>query len=413
MSSVAIHAHELGKQYVIGSRQGQKSGFSGRAVRIYPKEQDIIWALRDVSFEVKQGEVLGVIGRNGSGKSTLLKILSRITKPTKGEADIHGRVGSLLEVGTGFHPELTGRENIRLNGALLGLKKAEIDRHFDAIVAFAEVEQFIDTPVKRYSSGMYMRLAFAVAAHLECEILLVDEVLAVGDFSFQQKCFSKMNEVSRTGRTVLFVSHNIASILNLCTKALLLDRGQLRISGDPQSVVDDYLNASMSTEGEVGFAARSADTERDFSFLAVRILDESGRPTTNVDVNKGCTVDLEYAVRHPIAGLQVGFELWTSSGVCVLCTTDMDYEPERRMAVSSQGRYQASCRLDSTMLRPGRYWISLGASVPGMRALDEVQPAISFEVVDTGSVEYKLAQGRRGAIAPILRWKSTRLEVKT
>jgi lipopolysaccharide transport system ATP-binding protein len=407
MGNVAIRAHELSKQYVIGSRQGQKRGFNGRDADSHQQENDAIWALRDVSFEVKQGEVLGVIGRNGSGKSTLLKILSRITKPTKGEADIHGRVGSLLEVGTGFHPELTGRENIRLNGALLGLRKVEIDRHFDAIVAFAEVERFIDTPVKRYSSGMYMRLAFAVAAHLECEILLVDEVLAVGDFLFQQKCLSKMNEVSRTGRTVLFVSHNIASILNLCTKAILLDRGHLRISSDPQSVVDEYLNGSMSTEGQTGFADRSADTERDFVFLAVRILDESGHPTTQVDLNKGCTVDVDYAVRHPIAGLQVGFELWTIPGICVLCTTDLDSEPVRRSAVSSTGRYRASCRLHSAVLRPGRYWIDLGASVPGMHALDEVQTAITFEVVDTGSVEYKLTQGRRGAIAPILKWEST------
>ncbi len=408
MDEVAISAHGLSKQYAIGNRLPKWNGLKRTTSSGPGTHEQSIWALRDVSFELNQGEVLGIIGRNGSGKSTLLKILSRITKPTTGDAKIHGRIGSLLEVGTGFHPELTGRENIRLNGAVLGMRQAEITRHFDAIVAFAEVEKFIDTPVKRYSSGMYMRLAFAVAAHLQCEILLVDEVLAVGDFAFQQKCLSKMDEVSKAGRTVLFVSHNIAAVLNLCTEAILLDEGRMGASGTPRAVVDEYLNGSRPIDGEAYFSDPYAHTSTsEFKFLAVRVLDERDQPTAHVDLTKGCRIEIEYAVHRPITGLQVGFELWAGSGICVLCTTDLDWGPIKHAPLREQGIYRASCRLEPFMFRPGRYWIGLGASVPGTRALDEVPLAISFEVVDTGSVEFKLTQGRRGAIAPILKWKST------
>ena len=236
--------------YEIGATQGQHNTFRDRlvegakslvlrqAVSAKPTE---FWALKDVSFEIKRGEVVGIIGRNGAGKSTLLKILSRITEPTTGLARIHGRVGSLLEVGTGFHPELTGRENIYLNGAILGMQRAEIARKFDAIVDFAGIEKFIDTPVKRYSSGMYVRLAFAVAAHLETEILLVDEVLAVGDAAFQKKCLGTMDQVARSGRTILFVSHNMAAIENLCTSAILLESGSVVMQGDSHRVIHHYL----------------------------------------------------------------------------------------------------------------------------------------------------------------------------
>ncbi|MCX7841001.1 MAG: ABC transporter ATP-binding protein, partial [Anaerolineae bacterium] len=259
MTDIAIRVEHLSKRYYIGKVQKRHdtlrdaisdfrfriSDWLSRAVThhspLATRNSDTIWALRDVSFEVKRGEVIGIIGRNGAGKSTLLKILSRITEPTEGRAIINGRVGSLLEVGTGFHPELTGRENIYLNGAILGMKKAEIDRKFDEIVAFAEVEKFLDTPVKHYSSGMYVRLAFAVAAHLEPEILLVDEVLAVGDAAFQKKCLGKMGDVAREGRTVLFVSHNMAAIQQLCSKAVLLQSGVLRSWGTVRQVIEMYL----------------------------------------------------------------------------------------------------------------------------------------------------------------------------
>ncbi len=257
MSASVIRVENLGKLYRIGSPRRRQdtlrdsiADFLRSPLRYLRSvgppgakaQPDQIWALKDVCFEVKRGEVVGIIGRNGAGKTTLLKILSRITEPTEGYAEIRGRVGSLLEVGTGFHPELTGRENIYLNGAIIGMKKAEIDRKFDEIVAFAEIEKFLDTPVKRYSSGMYVRLAFAVAAHLEPEILLVDEVLAVGDAAFQKKCLGKMGDVAKEGRTVLFVSHNMAAVQNLCRRSLLLNDGQVVLDGSTDRVVMKYLS---------------------------------------------------------------------------------------------------------------------------------------------------------------------------
>ncbi len=265
MSHIAIRAEGLSKRYVLGERVrgyktlrdslAQAAGAPARMARSLfrrnrqeAKQAPELWALDDVSFDIRSGEVVGIIGRNGAGKSTLLKILSRITEPTKGYAEITGRVGSLLEVGTGFHPELTGRENTYLNGAILGMKRSEIDRKFDEIVSFAEVERFIDTPVKHYSSGMYLRLAFAVAAHLEPEILLVDEVLAVGDAAFQRKCTGKMGDVARQGRTVLFVSHNMAALRQLCTSAILLTSGSVAEQGDADSIIRKYLAITMSTD---------------------------------------------------------------------------------------------------------------------------------------------------------------------
>src|SRR2546421_7694958 len=239
---------------------------------------DLFWALKDVSFEVKRGEVVGIIGRNGAGKSTLLKILSRITAPTEGEVEVKGRVGSLLEVGTGFHPELTGRENIYLNGAILGMKRAEINRKFDEMVAFAEIEKFIDTPVKRYSSGMYVRLAFAVAAHLEPEILLVDEVLAVGDAAFQKKCLGKMGSVAHAGRTVLFVSHNMPAIASLCSSAVLLDAGQIVSRGETRAVVADYLLTHVAKTGTATWDLDKAPGDETARIRKIEVCDPDGTP---------------------------------------------------------------------------------------------------------------------------------------
>jgi len=276
MSDIAVRTENLGKLYRIGDHQrGYKtlreaiaSAFSvtfhhlNRTPQssILSPQSDSIWALKDVSLEVKRGEVLGIIGRNGAGKTTLLKILSRITEPTKGWAEIRGRVGSLLEVGTGFHPELTGRENIYLNGAILGMKKGEIDRKFDEIVAFAEIEKFIDTPVKRYSSGMRVRLAFAVAAHLEPEILVIDEVLAVGDAAFQKKCLGKMGNVAKEGRTVLFVSHSLGTVRSLCGRAVLLEEGQKKLDAPVEEVIGWYLFQIESSTGEVLWSPDDEDS---------------------------------------------------------------------------------------------------------------------------------------------------------
>ncbi|MDP2725935.1 MAG: ABC transporter ATP-binding protein, partial [Dehalococcoidia bacterium] len=305
MSDVAIHAENLGKLYHIGQRERYKALRDTLADMIYAPVRRIrsssrdsaaktgngdntIWALKDVSFDIESGEVVGIIGRNGAGKSTLLKILSRITEPTEGFAEINGRVGSLLEVGTGFHPELTGRENIYLNGAILGMRKTEIDRKFDEIVAFAEVERFIDTPVKHYSSGMGVRLAFAVAAHLEPEILLIDEVLAVGDAAFQKKCLGKMEDVAKGGRTVLFVSHNMASIVNLCPRAILLDAGKVVMDGYSRDVVQHYIATAPGASGEVVWDDPTQAPGNDIVRLhAVRIFQDGiDGPTADVDIAK-------------------------------------------------------------------------------------------------------------------------------
>src|ERR687886_2660722 len=257
MTSIAIDVVGLSKQYRIGQMHSAIDTLRDhlmhglRTLRTGRTPREHIWALDDVSFEVREGEVLGIIGRNGAGKTTLLRILSRITEPTRGHADVTGRVGSLLEVGTGFHPELTGRENVFLNGAILGMRRSEIARKFDEMVAFAEVERFIDTPVKRYSSGMYLRLAFAVAAHLEPEILLVDEVLAVGDAAFQRKCLGRMGEVAREGRTVLFVSHNLPSIEKLCRRVVVIDGGRVAMQGDPTACIAAYLGSRTTPRAAV------------------------------------------------------------------------------------------------------------------------------------------------------------------
>jgi lipopolysaccharide transport system ATP-binding protein len=288
---------------------------------------ETIWALKDVSFEVKQGEVVGIIGRNGAGKSTLLKILSRITEPTKGLAEIHGRVGSLLEVGTGFHSELTGRENIYLNGAILGMKRAEINRKFDEIVAFAEVEKFVDTPVKHYSSGMYLRLAFAVAAHLEPEILIIDEVLAVGDARFQKKCLNKMQDVGQAGRTVLFVSHNMPAISRLCERAMLLDEGIILADGLAHEVVSVYLKSENDATAERKWPDLNKAPGSDVVRLrAVRVRIKDGQIANVVDIRQPVRLEMEYEVLKPDHVLMPNFNLFNEDNIWVFTTLDQDPE---------------------------------------------------------------------------------------
>ncbi|MGH9967771.1 MAG: ABC transporter ATP-binding protein, partial [Pyrinomonadaceae bacterium] len=336
MSDIAIKVEGLGKHYRIGAPQEQyktlrdsiSSGFAKpfRAIRSlsqrnpngHSKDPDSFWALNDVNFEVRQGEVVGVIGRNGAGKSTLLKILSRITDPTVGMADIYGRVGSLLEVGTGFHTELTGRENTYLNGAILGMARKEIERKFDEIVAFAEIERFIDTPVKHYSSGMYLRLAFAIAAHLDPEILLVDEVLAVGDAAFQKRCIGKMSEVAKQGRTVLFVSHNMGAVNQLCSRGLLLSGGELIYQGEVAQTVDQYLRTGNHKE----FAAIT-DTRNSLNrtgtgeakIVKVELADDTGYNTASFAIGQPLTVSLELESTEDLPGLVVGIEIKSPAGI--------------------------------------------------------------------------------------------------
>ena len=326
MSDIAIRVQNLSKKYRIGEAQARYKTLRETLVstvkHLVPSNhkgssqmpETMIWALNDVSFEIHQGEVVGIIGRNGAGKSTLLKVLSHITSPTKGRVEIHGRVGSLLEVGTGFHNELTGRENIYLNGAILGMKRLEIERKFDEIVAFAETEKFLDTPVKYYSSGMYMRLAFAVAAHLEPEILLVDEVLAVGDAEFQKKCLGKMGEVAQGGRTVLFVSHNMVAISQLCPQCYWLDNGLLKQQGSTNAVVTAYSSSQDITNTGI-FDQRQVKGDGQVEFVSYQVMNQEGQPfplpVTNEDILVAVRMRIKLPIRQPAAGISIS----TFSGV--------------------------------------------------------------------------------------------------
>ena len=362
MSEYAIRAEFLGKVYKIGAtieryrtlRDVIASPFKRNPSNDKNGKQDeqIFWALKDLSFDVKKGQVLGVIGRNGAGKSTLLKILSRVTEPSTGYAEIHGRVGSLLEVGTGFHPELTGRENIYLNGAILGMKRGEIAQKFDEIVAFSEVEKFIDTPVKRYSSGMYLRLAFAVAAHLEPEILVVDEVLAVGDAEFQRKCLGKMSSVAQEGRTILFVSHNMSAILRLTEETLVLDKGQLILRASTPKAVDAYLSAGFSQSGERTWLPDEIPASSSpFRPISMKVINPRGAVVDTVRSVEPITLEIEYALEAPITGLRVGIYLLTTHGDHLFTTFDTD-EPEvyERFSARTAGRYTSRCTLPANLL---------------------------------------------------------------
>ena len=372
MSNIAIRVDGLSKKYKIGvARQrhdtlrdeiteGLKALFrsngrnsSGRA----HQSTDMIWALKDVSFELKKGEVLGIIGRNGAGKSTLLRVLSRITEPTEGRAEIHGRVGSLLEVGTGFHSELTGRENVYLNGAILGMKKAEIDRKFDDIVAFAEVDKFIDTPVKRYSSGMYVRLAFAVAAHLEPDILIIDEVLAVGDLNFQNKCIGKMGDVAREGRTVIFVSHNIGAVSNLCTSGMSLDQGRLTNRGEIGSIVNDYIKQSMSTN-EVQTKQWSRHGTGEARVTMVRVLDSTGNPCTTFSMGETVVIEMDVEFYRSFPLINFSLEVTRKdlgTNVLHLESQDCGFVAER----VSEGKRRFRAEIPNCLLYPSVYPITI------------------------------------------------------
>ncbi len=336
MSDIAVRVQNLGKRYRIGKMQERHDTLrdtlmaNARASLRWlarnghgASEGEWIWALRDVSFEIKRGEVVGIIGRNGAGKSTLLKILSRITEPTEGYAEIYGRVGTLLEVGTGFHPELTGRENIYLSGAILGMRKREIERKFDEIVAFAEIEKFIDTPVKRYSSGMYVRLAFAVAAHLEPEILLVDEVLAVGDTFFQKKCLGKIGDVAREGRTVLFVSHNMGAVDALCTRAIHLADGEVRKIGGTAEIVTNYLSELFSDNTDDLERLRLPGLGKEAKFKVIRLLSDDG---VNVMFGHSLEFGLTVWSNHDFKNLSIGSSIFNAAGVCIgTLITDQEF----------------------------------------------------------------------------------------
>ena len=396
MNEIAIRAENLSKQYRIGGPQASYKTFRDtlaeavrapfrRAARLLQGQpygaaelDEEIWALRDVSFEVRRGEVVGLIGGNGAGKTTLLKILSRITEPTEGQAEIRGRVGSLLEVGTGFHQELTGGENIYLNGAILGMKRGEIDRKFDEIVAFAEVEKFINTPVKHYSSGMYVRLAFAVAAHMEPEILLVDEVLAVGDAAFQKKCLGKMGDISGQGRTVLLVSHNMTSIVNLCDQAIWLDQGRVHEIADAQKTVQAYLASGVSgTRGKVVFDEPEIAKEVYFSSLELR--NGNDEIASDFDVLSPIQVNMAFRCRKPFARLRFDATVSRYDGIPVFSTTSQDYD-----SISGKfapGGYRVSLLIPGKFLAAGEYYLSVNICEVNVKNYDFRESILRFRIV--------------------------------
>jgi lipopolysaccharide transport system ATP-binding protein len=413
MNQAAVRVVDLGKRYRLGAAVGgyrtlRESLASGLRRRRSEDSPEMIWALRHVSFEVQHGQVLGIIGRNGAGKTTLLKILSRVTEPTEGYAEIRGRVGSLLEVGTGFHPELTGRENIYLNGAILGMKRAEIERKFDEIVSFAEVARFVDTPIKRYSSGMNLRLAFSVAAHLEPEILVVDEVLAVGDAEFQRKCLGKMSDVARQGRTVLFVSHDMSAILRLTEEALLLEGGQIALRAPSQEAVDSYLSSGLASEGQTSWDRSDPRLEaaRPFRPLALRVLGRDGKLTGRVSSAEPFSLEFEYELEQDLKALRVGLYLFTSRGEPVFTSFDTDDPRDyQRMSVRRAGRYRSRCSIPSDLLNEGRFVLGVNASAFRVRSYFTDEHALAFSVDGTGAPGSQWAEPRRGPLRPALSWE--------
>jgi lipopolysaccharide transport system ATP-binding protein len=416
MNDTAINVQHLSKRYTIGAAVGQqtfrealisgakaplrrmRSALRGSGSVAATKD---FWALRDVSFEVKRGEVIGIIGRNGAGKSTLLKILSRITGPTGGYAEIHGRVGTLLEVGTGFHPELTGRENMYLNGAILGMSRADIDRKFDEIVAFAEVEQFIDTMVKHYSSGMYLRLAFAVAAHLEPEILIVDEVLAVGDAQFQRKCLGKMGEVAKEGRTVLFVSHDLSAINTLCQRAVLLNSGQIERIGPTQEVVRHYLN-----RGNQSLQLNQHLQNNDEIRLLALHVEQAGAMTTVVNCHQPFTVVLEYAVLQPMRGSRLFMLVKNERGEYIFGTSDYD-DPDEFVLARPPGHFIDRIEVPGNLLKAETIYVTIGADIKSDRVIFQAEDALRIDVIESASQLISDRHIRVGAVAPLLRWQPT------
>ena len=432
MSDITIDAQRIGKLYRLGSggRHNTLRDLLAETVssRLRPnkalapneialdtnKERsaggDQLWALRDVSFQVRHGEVVGIIGSNGAGKSTLLKILSRIIEPTSGRARVRGKLGSLLEVGTGFDPELTGRENVYLNGAILGMKRHEIRRRFDEIVEFSEVERFIDIPVKRYSSGMYMRLAFAVAAHLEPDILAVDEVLAVGDASFQRKCLGKMGSVAQTGRTVLFVSHNMLAMEDLCDRVIWLKAGRIVEDGPASTVVSRYLQESLPPRTErVWEEGQTAPATKEVRLHRACVRPADGSPADPISVRTPFVVEIEYRSLRPNLHLSPALALYNEQGTIVF-VSEPPFDPERHGRQDPAGLYRHVCQVPGDLLNDGTYQLGLYIDKDGRTILKQDE-ALTFNVRDAVETRHGRHGKWVGAVRPRLEWNSEIVDV--
>jgi lipopolysaccharide transport system ATP-binding protein len=408
----AITVEHLSKRYRIGANPGHVSLRDTLAATVRAplarfkrrdSENGTVWALKDVSFDVQPGEVIGIIGRNGAGKSTLLKILSRITKPTKGRVRLNGRVGSLLEVGTGFHSELTGRENVFLNGAILGMSKREIESKFDEIVAFAETEKFLDTPVKYYSSGMTVRLAFAVAAHLDPEILIIDEVLAVGDIAFQKKCLGKMNEVATAGRTVLFVSHDLTAVNSLCERALLLHEGSIIREGPTREVSAYYLDSANKLYSPITWADLPSENGEDIRLHATSVT-QRGAQTSAIDCREPFKISFEYENKVQTPGLRLFMLLRNAKGDIVFTTSDYDV-PTPEVINRRTGRFVSEITMPEGLLKTGSYHATIGADIKDVRIVLAESDVIEFEVYDSEDDMQSERHQRPGFVAPLLEWR--------
>lgn len=380
-----------------------------KARRIPPDRQGpepgTFWGIKDISFTAKAGEVIGILGGNGAGKSTLLKVLSRITEPTSGRAILRGRLASLLEVGTGFHPDLTGRENVFLNGTILGMKRWEISAKFDEIVAFADVDQFIDTPVKHYSSGMFVRLAFAVAAHLDPEILFIDEVLAVGDAGFQKKCLGKMGEVAaKDGRTVFFVSHNMGAIRALCEHAILIENGRATLNGPPSEVISRYLAATVPDEiaGELDWSRREdAPSCNEIALVHLRLLDSGGNVQTTFEADQPVSVEITYEAKRRVRGLRFAVQFTTQEGEMAFVSTDHHFQHE----VHEPGRYQTTCMVPGGLLNRRGYSVGIQCDIPGERYLLPMHHYLSLVVAGAGNQASSFPETWPGVVCPKVKWQ--------
>lgn len=419
MNEAVIRVENISKRYKISLRQRHNTLRDHIAYSMkrfitsnWQKDngsEDLIWALKDVSFDVHQGEGVGVIGRNGAGKSTLLKILTRVTWPTRGRAEVRGRLGSLLEVGSGFHPELTGRENISLNGAIMGMSRSEVRRKFDEIVSFAGVEKFIDTPVKRYSSGMYVKLAFAVAAHLEPDILLIDEVLSVGDFAFQKKCFQKIHEVQREqGRTFLVVSHSMGSIKQLCRRSILLHDGEVRFDGDTDEAINLYLHEGYEEAGtEYLWSQGDSPGNDSIKLSSIRLCSESGEARSNFSADEPVCVEVQYKMERKQQSFRIGISLYTSGGTYVLYSSDRDsYSAMYRD--EEPGEYVSRCEIPANFLNLGGYVIVVSGDEFGADMILQGLPRLKFDVSLPGSALNRLSEARQGIVCPLLQWEVRR-----
>jgi lipopolysaccharide transport system ATP-binding protein len=425
--STVIKIENLSKKYVIGHQRQENytalrdvimhklRGLGQRLLHpLSPNKEETcleeFWALKDINLDIKQGDRIGIIGRNGAGKSTLLKILSRITEPTTGRITLNGRVASLLEVGTGFHPELTGRENIFLNGAVLGMSRADIKKNFEEIVAFAEVEKFLDTPVKRYSSGMYIRLAFAIAAHLEPEILVVDEVLAVGDTQFQKKCIGKMEDVGREGRTVIFVSHNMASVNVLCTKGIQLRQGEIVSSGTIENVISDYLQDNeYGTRSHYRSVSKLSDDNKAV-LDEVIVLDSQQKNHAYMPIDMPFTINIKWHLCTKVPFLRFGVEFINEMGVVVLMSVDTD-STDLHGKPRLPGFYFESIEIPPFLLMPGGYSVKFFAGMPWVERILEVSDAIRIEIIENNShLSNVSAEKRSGFISTPLAWKVEKID---